>query len=347
MHTVNPCACGWNGEMSGPRVSIVMPVCNAGDTVAEAIESCLRQSMDSFELIVVLDGCTDRSGEIVRSYRDSRIRVFEMDHQGVAPAAREAILASRTDFIARMDADDISHPERLSSQYHFLSESSAFSAVSGQVHLLNPLGEGMQRYVDWVNGLETAEDIARERFVECPVIQPSLMMRRSSFQEVKGYREVEWAEDHDLFLRMLEREMRIGKVEGIVLSWRDSAVRLTRTHPAYAEEQVWRMKAHHLARESGVASRGVAICGAGPIGKRLARLLKEEGVEVHGFFEVNPRRVGEKIGGVPVAGSEAFGERWRGAVLLSAVGVEGGRARVRRLAREEGYTEGLDFWCCC
>ncbi|HJM63908.1 MAG: glycosyltransferase [Roseibacillus sp.] len=333
--------------MSGPRVSIVMPVCNAGDTVAEAIESCLRQSMDSFELIVVLDGCTDRSGEIVRSYRDSRIRVFEMDHQGVAPAAREAILASRTDFIARMDADDISHPERLSSQYHFLSESSAFSAVSGQVHLLNPLGEGMQRYVDWVNGLETAEDIARERFVECPVIQPSLMMRRSSFQEVKGYREVEWAEDHDLFLRMLEREMRIGKVEGIVLSWRDSAVRLTRTHPAYAEEQVWRMKAHHLARESGVASRGVAICGAGPIGKRLARLLKEEGVEVHGFFEVNPRRVGEKIGGVPVAGSEAFGERWRGAVLLSAVGVEGGRARVRRLAREEGYTEGLDFWCCC
>ena len=112
--------------MSGPRVSIVMPVCNAGDTVAEAIESCLRQSMDSFELIVVLDGCTDRSGEIVRSYRDSRIRVFEMDHQGVAPAAREAILASRTDFIARMDADDISHPERLSSQYHFLSESSAF-----------------------------------------------------------------------------------------------------------------------------------------------------------------------------------------------------------------------------
>jgi|TARA_B100000959_G_scaffold37672_1_gene36380 glycosyltransferase involved in cell wall biosynthesis len=324
-----------------------MPVCNAGDTVAEAIESCLRQSMDSFELIVVLDGCTDRSGEIVRSYRDSRIRVFEMDHQGVAPAAREAILASRTDFIARMDADDISHPERLSSQYHFLSESSAFSAVSGQVHLLNPLGEGMQRYVDWVNGLETAEDIARERFVECPVIQPSLMMRRSSFQEVKGYREVEWAEDHDLFLRMLEREMRIGKVEGIVLSWRDSAVRLTRTHPAYAEEQVWRMKAHHLARESGVASRGVAICGAGPIGKRLARLLKEEGVEVHGFFEVNPRRVGEKIGGVPVAGSEAFGERWRGAVLLSAVGVEGGRARVRRLAREEGYTEGLDFWCCC
>ena len=333
--------------MSGPRVSIVMPVCNAEDTIAEAIESCLRQSMDSFELIVALDGCADRSGEIVRSYNDPRIRVFEMDCQGVAPAATEAILASRTGFIARMDADDISHPERLSSQYRFLSESSTFSAVSGQVHLLNPLGDGMQRYVDWVNGLETAEDIARERFVECPVIQPSLMMRRSSFQEVNGYREVEWAEDHDLFLRMLEREMRIGKVDEIVLSWRDSAGRLTRTHPAYAEEQVWRMKAHHLARESKVSSRGVAICGAGPLGKRLARLLREEGVAVHGFFEVNPRRVGERIGGVPVAGQEEFGKRWRDAILLSAVGVGGGRERVRELALGEGYTEGVDFWCCC
>ena len=324
-----------------------MPVCNAEDTIAEAIESCLRQSMDSFELIVALDGCADRSGEIVRSYNDPRIRVFEMDHQGVAPAATEAILASRTDFIARMDADDISHPERLSSQYRFLSESSTFSAVSGQVHLLSPLGDGMQRYVDWVNGLETAEDIARERFVECPVIQPSLMMRRSSFQEVNGYREVEWAEDHDLFLRMLDRKMRIGKVDEIVLSWRDSAGRLTRTHPAYAEEQVWRMKAYHLARESKVSSRGVAICGAGPLGKRLARLLREEGVGVHGFFEVNPRRVGEEIGGVPVVGPGEFGQCWRGAVLLSAVGVEGGRERVRELAQGEGYTEGVDFWCCC
>ncbi|MCH2062565.1 MAG: glycosyltransferase [Roseibacillus sp.] len=333
--------------MSGPRVSIVMPVYNAGDTIAEAIESCLRQSMESFELVMVLDGCTDRSGEIVRSYKDPRIRVCELQHQGVAPAATEAILASRTDFIARMDADDISHPERLSSQYRFLSESSTFSAVSGQVHLLNPLGEGMQRYVDWVNGLQDAGDIARERFVECPVIQPSLMMRRSSFEEVNGYREVAWAEDHDLFLRMLERGMRIGKVDEVVLSWRDSADRLTRTHPAYSEEQVWRMKAHHLAREPKVSSNGVAICGAGPIGKRLARLLQEEGAAVHGFFEVNPRRVGEEIGGVPVVGPAEFGRRWRDSVLLSAVGVEGGRTRVRELAEGEGYTEGLDFWCCC
>jgi hypothetical protein len=62
---------------------------------------------------------------------------------------------------------------------------------------------------------------------------------------------------------------------------------------------------------------------------------------------VNPRRVGEEIGGVPVAGPGEFGKRWRDAILLSAVGVGGGRERVRELALGEGYIEGVDFWCCC
>ena len=107
------------------------------------------------------------------------------------------------------------------------------------------------------------------------------------------------------------------------------------------------MKAHHLARLPDVPERGVAICGAGPIGKRLGRLLTAEGVTLRGFFEVNPRRIGERIGGVPVAGPDEFGSRWREAILLSAVGIEGGRDRVRRLAEGEGYQEGEDFWCCC
>ena len=333
--------------MSDPRVSIVLPVFNAEKTIAEALESCLQQSMKSFEVVVVLDGCTDRSGEIVGSYGDPRIRVIEKEHQGVRQASEEAMAASRAPIIARMDADDISHPDRLAWQYDFLASSPDFSAVSGGVHLLDPQGEGMQRYVDWVNGLLTAEDVARERFVECPLIQPSLMLRRCAFEAVDGYRKVEWAEDHDLFLRMMRSGMRIGKVEETVLSWRDSQGRLTRSHPAYAEEQVWGMKAHHLSLEPGVSKRGVAICGAGPIGKRLARMLKQEGVQVRGFFEVNPRRVGEKIAGIPVAGPEEFGKCWRSSVLLSAVGVEGGRDRVRELAGVEGYAEGVDFWCCC
>ena len=333
--------------MNAPAISIVMPVFNAGDTIAEAIESCLHQTRSSFELIVVLDGCTDASSEIVHSFRDSRIRILARGHRGVTEASIEAVRAARAPLIARMDADDISHPNRLALQEDFLSSHTHFSAVSGKVRLLNPVGEGMQRYVDWVNSLKNAEDIARGRFVECPVIQPSMMVRRAALDEVSGYRRCEWAEDHDLFLRMLRRKMLIGKVDDLVLSWRDGLGRLTRRHPSYAEEQVWRMKAHHLSLEESVAERGVAICGAGPIGKRLARLLQVQGVQVNGFFEVNPRRVGERISGAEVAGPAEFGKRWRDSTLIGAVGIPGGRETVRKLAVDQGYQEGENFWCCC
>lgn len=333
--------------MSPPAISIVMPVFNAGGTIAEAIESCLGQTWSSFELIVMLDGCTDASGQIARSFDDSRIRVLEREHRGVTESAAEAIRAARAPLIARMDADDISHPTRLARQEAFLVGHPGFAVVSGRVTILDPVGEGMQRYVKWVNSLITDEDVARERFVECPVIQPSIMARREALDEVAGYRQCEWAEDHDLFLRMLRRKMRIGKVDDVVLSWRDGFERLTRRHPAYREEQVWKMKAHHLSLDDRVIEKGVALCGAGPIGKRLARLLQDEGIKIKGFFEVNPRRVGQRIHGAEVAGAQDFGKRWRDSVLLGAVGLPGGRERVRKLALDEGYLEGVDFWCCC
>lgn len=333
-----------------PRVSVVMPVHNAEATLAEAVESLLAQSMREFELHLILNGCTDNSTGLAERFaaEDTRVRVSElMGPPDVGRAANMGLAATTTRCVARMDADDVAHPDRLERQYRLLSEDPSLDVAGGRVRLIEAQGEGMRRYVDWVNGLATPEDVVRERFIECPAVQPALMFRREAIGKVGGYREVTWAEDHDLFLRMLEEGMRFGKVDEVVLDWRDGTARLTRTHPAYAEEQVWRMKAHFLARLPAVCTRGVAICGAGPIGKRLSKLLGEAEVRVHGFFEVNPRRIGQEIQGIPVAGPDEFGIRWREAILLGAVGVEGGRERVRALARAAGYREGEDFWCCC
>jgi glycosyltransferase involved in cell wall biosynthesis len=332
------------------ELSVVLPVRDAEHTLEVAIGSCLRQTFPCFELLVVLNGCTDRSGDIVRqaAEQDSRVRVLESSAPGgVTGAMRTGVSAATAPFIARMDADDISYPERFAKQLAMLKADPALGAVSCGVRLIDVRGEGMQRYVDWVNGLRTPEDVARERFVECPVIQPTVMMRRRELEEAGGYRDTTWAEDHDLWLRMLHGGVRFGKVAEVLFDWRDGEARLTRSHAMYGEDQVWNMKAHHLARLEQVRDQGVAICGGGPIGKRLRRLLDACGVEVRGYFEVNPRKIGGRIGGVPVAGPAEFGTCWREAVLLSAVGVAGGRDRVRDLAQSAGYIEGLDFWCCC
>jgi glycosyltransferase involved in cell wall biosynthesis len=333
-----------------PELSVVLPVRNAEATLAEAIESCLEQTWGEFELIVVLNGGEDRSVEIAEQYAkaDSRMRLVRSPaSEGVAGAMKRGVEEAQGALIARMDADDRSLPTRFERQREFLHAHAEIGVVSGEVRLVNSLGAGMERYVEWVNGLRTSQAVARERFVECPVVQPSLMMRREAIAQAGGYRVMDWAEDHDLFLRMLEKGIQFGKVEELVLDWRDGEGRLTRSHAAYGVDQVWRMKAHHLARVSKIREGGVALCGAGPIGKRLARLLLALGVEVHGFFEVNPKRVGAIIAGVPVASSEELGSRWREAVLLSAVGIAGGRGRVREPAMRAGYAEGEDFFATC
>lgn len=332
------------------NLSVVLPVRDAEETLELAIGSCLGQTFGEFELLVVLNGCTDRSSGIAREAagHDRRVRLLESPATGgVTGAMRKGVAATSGVFIARMDADDVCHPERFARQLAMLEGDPTLGAVSCGVRLIDAQGEGMQRYVDWVNGLRSPDDVARERFVECPVIQPTVVMRRAALEDAGGYCDTTWAEDHDLWLRMLCRGVRFGKVDEVLLDWRDGARRLTRSHAMYGEDRVWRMKAHHLAHLEHVRDRGVAICGGGPIGKRLRRLLIGCGVEVRGYFEVNPRKIGGRIGGVPVAGPEEFGTRWRDAVLLSAVGVPGGRDRVRGLALSAGYVEGVDFWCCC
>ena len=336
--------------MMKPRLSVIVPVRDAERTLGESLESCLSQSFGEFELVVVLNGCSDRSAEIAKGFADGDGRVVVMESSeegGVTEAQRVGIAAARADVIARMDADDRSHPERFAKQWELLQEDESLGAVGCGVRLIESQGEGMGRYVDWVNSLGTPEAIARERFVECPVIQPSLMMRREALEAAGGYRVRSWAEDHDLILRMLGRGVRIGKVPEVLLEWRDGPSRLTRCHPMYAEEQVWLMKAEYLVGLERIRERGVVISGAGPIGKRLGRHLRGLGVEMHGFFEVSERRIGQTIGGVPVARADEVGVRWRDAVLISAVGVPGGRGQVRALAEAAGYLEGEDFWCCC
>ena len=327
-------------------ISIVMTARDAEATLGEAVESCLGQTHRDFELVIVENGSVDGTGELMRSFRDDRLRVFSCGGSHVE-AHEFAVSEARGELIARMDADDVSHPERIARQAAMLYSDRSLSACTCGVRVCSrgrDLGDGFLKYVDWLNGLMVPEDIARERFVESPVVHPASMVRREALLAVGGYQDVDWAEDYDLWLRFLASGHRIGMVPEILFDWYDSDSRLTRTHGRYSQENFLRAKAHYLAALPQVQSGGVAICGAGPTGKKISRWLIDEGVQVRVFFEVNPRRIGESIAGVPVR-DQAEMRRNGGEVLLGAVGLEGARDLIRGLAADQGFLEGDDFFC--
>lgn len=331
-----------------PRISVILPVRNAATTIAHAVGSILDQEFRDFELLVVNDGSTDPTREILASFSDPRLKVIHnRGPHGVAEAMQLGVDRAKAEWIARMDADDWSYPRRLQKQLAMAEQTPGCAAVKTKVRLIDSEGAGMKRHVDWVNSLGDPESIAAARFIESPVAHPSSMIRKSILAEIGGYRSVAWAEDHDVWMRLLEAGGKIAAVPDVLLDWRDSSGRLTRSDTRYGDEARMEMRCHYLARLPDIRSRGVVIAGAGPIGKTLAQGLTARGVTLHGFFEVHPRRIGNTIHGVGVRSSDEMGLWWRNAVLLGAVGVRGGREKVRRLAEHHGRGEGHDFWSVC
>jgi glycosyltransferase involved in cell wall biosynthesis len=116
----NPASKAIAGPRPRPKVSVYMPVYNAEEYVGRAIESILEQTLEDFEFLIVDDGSTDGSAGVIESYRDSRIRLFRQENQGCYPARNAALREARGEYLANMDADDISLPERLEKQAAFL-----------------------------------------------------------------------------------------------------------------------------------------------------------------------------------------------------------------------------------
>jgi glycosyltransferase involved in cell wall biosynthesis len=341
-----------------PTVSIVMPARDAEGTLGMAIESCLAQTLPDFELILVDHGSLDGTFSVMKKYarRDSRIDVLKKPRG--APFVSVANLAwqeSRGDLIARMDADDFAYPARLQHQVRFLADHPAIAACGTLVRIRKRRtadssahtepDQGYADYESWINALVTPADIAAQRFIDSPLANPTTLVRRSALERFGGYADPEWAEDYDLWLRLLEAGETLGKVEKVLLDWFDSDTRSTRTIDRYSQDQFQRAKAHYLARLPLVRQRGVSICGAGPIGKKLARRLRgDHGVTIGAFFEVSESRIGNAIHGIPVLPAEALADSPR-RVLIGAVGLPGARDQIRELALGSGYREGLDFFC--
>lgn len=328
----------------GALVSVILPYRDVEDTLHEALRSVLAQEAVELEVLAIDDGSRDGSAAIVRELaaRDRRVRSMSSGGAGLVSALELGRSAARGAVIARMDGDDLAQPGRLAAQVEALEAMPRVGALGARVELFGEeVGEGMRRYVAWQNELLTPEDHARDLFVEAPLCHPSVVLRREALDAVGGWRDVGWPEDYDLWLRLGAAGWQLAKLPAVLLRWRRRASSATFTHPRYERGALVEARAAFLAPR--LRSRSLAIWGAGPTGRRLARALEPHGVRASLWIDIDPRKVGRTARGAPIRPPEALS---RGAyAVVVAVGARGARGLVRAWLRERGFVEGDDFVC--
>ncbi len=334
-----------------PAVSVLMPCYNASVMVDEALESLARQTLTNIEIICVEDGSTDDTPLRLDRWaeQDSRILVVRQPHAGVITASNHGLQYCTAPYIARMDADDRAHPERLARQAAFLDEHPEVDLVSSRVagFPASKVRRGFALYLEWLNGLLSDADIRREIFIESPLPNPSVTFRREVILRAGGYQDHGWAEDYDLFLRLYLAGARFAKLPEVLVEWREHPNRLTRTDPRYSLENFLRLKAYYLARGPLVGRDAVAIWGAGMVGGRLGKWLVRQGAPVEAYIDIDPRKIGSTRHGRPILPAEALPDWWgrfKRPVLLAAVGARGARTLIRQRLVTMGLREGQDWW---
>ncbi len=187
-----------------PAITVLLPVYNSQQYLREAVQSVLNQTFKDFEFLIIDDGSTDSSPEIISDFarRDPRIRVVSRPNKGLTQTLNEGISLARAPLLARMDADDLCMPRRFEKQIAFLNSRPDCVLVGSRVLLIDPEAMPIREMCLEQHHLMIDEAHLHRGW---PVVHPAVMMRLAAVKQVGGYRdEFNTLEDLDLFLRLAE-----------------------------------------------------------------------------------------------------------------------------------------------
>lgn len=328
-------------------VSIVLPFRNSAETLAECLESIREQTLQDYELIAIDDGSSDPSTEIVKRFleSDSRIRLLQPGAIGLVAALNLGVAEARAEYIARMDADDVMCKTRLEEQADFLRLHSDVALVSCRIRIFpeEHLRSGYREYERWQNNCVTPEDIADNRYVESPHAHPSVMLRRTVFEQITGYRLGDFPEDYDLWLRVAEQGLKMAKIPRVLLLWRDRPDRFSRNDSRYERVAFDRLRALYLSRDPRVRSaKEIVLWGAGRDTRRRAQLLLDHGIVHSGWIDIDPRKIGNIVGGRRVFGVSWLKREPRPFVLIYVTN-HGARDEIEQSLNSIGYRRGYHY----
>ncbi len=185
-----------------PKITVLMPAYNAEKYIGDAIESVLQQTFTDFELLIVNDGSTDDTVEVIRSYDDPRIVVIYQDNKGIAHALNYGLKYARAPFIARFDADDICYPDRLQMQYDFMTANPEYSVIGSAADYIDMDGHFL--FTHKPPAFNNPE-IQQLKYSVCPFIHSCVFYKKDLVISKGGYNEHAYTfEDHFLWVNILK-----------------------------------------------------------------------------------------------------------------------------------------------
>lgn len=201
--------------MNPPQISVVMPVYNGQKYLNEAINSILNQTFRNFEFIIINDGSTDQSLEIIERYQkiDNRIILISRENRGLSASLNDGIEKAQGQYIARMDADDISIHTRLQEQFDFLLENSHIDILGSWIEVFGSKSH-VGRY------LLGDDQIKSFLLFNSALAHPSVMLKRKIFDRCQYREEFDGAEDYGLWVE-LANEHRFANIPRVLLRYRN------------------------------------------------------------------------------------------------------------------------------
>ena len=201
-----------------PLISVVMSVYNSEKYLTEAIESILNQTYENFEFIIVNDGSTDNSLEIIKEYirQDERIVLIDRENKGLPYSLNEGINIAKGKYIARMDADDISLPERFEKQIEYMKKNELDSCGS----YIKVFSENSNKTIVRKNPINHKDIKFTLLFFSC-LAHPTVMFKKVVFDKVQYHIDYKVAQDYQLWVEISMAGFKIGNIPEVLLNYRE------------------------------------------------------------------------------------------------------------------------------
>ncbi len=201
-----------------PHITVLMAVHNGEQYVREAIDSILSQTYSDFEFVIIDDASTDKTSGILKSYRDSRIVILQnSENLGLTKSLNKGLRISRGAYVARMDADDISLPERLSIQKKYLDEHPTVALVAGSMIII----DAHNTVTGSKKAITDTELLRFHMVIKNQIAHPTVMFRKSTIDQCGGYDEsFSFAQDYELWSKLLARGYSIANLPTDFLKYR-------------------------------------------------------------------------------------------------------------------------------